>query len=96
MKLLIAKFALFALVALTVGVTAGRAQITTQLNFKVSQSFVVGNTTLAAGSYIIRPVSGTDQTVVEITTASGKPSVMAEVELVSPPAGPNGKPAHFQ
>ena len=95
MKNHIAKFALLALVTLTVGITAGRAQITTQLNFKVTQSFVVGNTTLPAGSYIVRPVSGTDQSVIEITTASGKPSVMADVELVSPPAGQTGSQLIF-
>jgi hypothetical protein len=95
MKTLIAKFALFTLAVLTIGVAAASAQITTQLTFKVSQSFVVGNTTLAAGSYIIRPVSGTDQSVVEIANVTGKPSVMAEVELVSPPAGQTGSQLVF-
>jgi hypothetical protein len=95
MKPLIGKFALLTLVASTVGVISAGAQITTQLTFKVSQSFVVVNTTLPAGTYIIRPVSGTDQSVVEIASATGKPSVMAEVELVSPPKDQTGSQLVF-
>jgi hypothetical protein len=90
MRTLIGKFALLTLVLLTVGVRAGNAQITTQMDFKMSQSFVVGNTTLPAGSYIIRPVPGSDQGVIEITNTAGKPAVMADVELVNPDAAQTG------
>ena len=90
MSTLIAKFALLTLVLLTVGVRAGNAQITTQMDFKMSQSFVVGNTTLPAGIYVIRPVPGTDQAVIEITNTTGKPAVMADVELVTPDAAQSG------
>jgi len=90
MKTVIGKFVVFALGVLTIGVFAGRAQITTQLDFKMSQPFTVGNTTLPAGSYIIRPVGGTDQMVIEISAASGKPSVMVEVNSAQPDAAQSG------
>jgi hypothetical protein len=84
MKTRIAKLALFALGVLTIGVFVVRAQITTQLTFKMSQPFTVGDTTLAAGSYVVTPVPSTDQSIIEITAASGKPSVVAEVNFVAP------------
>jgi hypothetical protein len=90
MKTPIGKFVVFALCVLTIGVFASRAQIVNQLDFKMAQAFTVGNTTLAAGSYTIRPVQGTDQMVVEITAASGKPSVMAEVDSAQPGAAQSG------
>lgn len=90
MKTHIGKFVAFAMGMLTIGVFAGLAQITNQLDFKMTQPFTVGNTTLPAGSYIIRPVSGSDQMVIEITTATGKPSVMAEVNSAQPDAAQSG------
>lgn len=90
MKTLIGKFFVFTLAILTIGVFAGRAQITNQLDFKMAQAFTVGNTTLEAGSYTIRPVQGTDQMVIEITGASGKPSVMVEVNSAQPDAAQSG------
>ena len=90
MRARIGKFALLTLVVLTVGVRAGSAQITTQMGFKMSQSFVVGNHALPAGSYVIRPIQGTDQAVIEITNTTGKPAVMVEVELITPDAAQTG------
>jgi hypothetical protein len=90
MRTLIGKFAVLTLVVLAIGVRAGNAQITTQMDFKISQSFVVGKTTLPAGSYVIKPVRGTAQAVVEIANSTGKPAVMAEVELVTPDAAQTG------
>jgi hypothetical protein len=90
MRILIGKFLLLMLAVLTVGVRAGSAQITTQMDFKMAQSFVVGNTTLPAGSYVIKPVQGTDQSVIEIASMTGKPAVMVEVELVTPDAAQTG------
>ena len=84
MKTAIAKFVVFALGVLTMGTGAGHAQIMNQLDFKMSQPFTVANTTLAAGSYIIRPVAGTDQTVIEIVSASGHPGVMVEANSAQP------------
>jgi hypothetical protein len=90
MKTRFGKFVVFALGALTIGVFAGRAQISNQLDFKMAQPFTVGNATLAAGSYTIRPVQGTDQMVIEITAASGNPSVMVDVNTAQPDAGQSG------
>jgi len=90
MKPLIGKFVMFALGVLTIGVFAGRAQIMNQLDFKMAQPFTVGDATLPAGAYIIRPVQGTDQTVIEISAASGKPSVMVEVNSAQPDAAQSG------
>jgi len=84
MRILIGKFLLLMLAVLTVGVRADSAQITTQMDFKMAQSFVVGNTTLPPGSYVIKPVQGTDQSVIEIASMTGKPAVMVEVELITP------------
>jgi C4-dicarboxylate-specific signal transduction histidine kinase len=84
MKIPLRKFVVIALGVLTVGVFAGRAQITNQLGFKMSQPFTVGNTTLAPGSYVVRPVQGTDQQVIEISGATGKPSVMVDVNAAPP------------
>ncbi len=58
MKNVFGKFALAGLSVLTFGLCTGQAQIMNRLDFKVSQPFTVANTTLAAGSYIIRPVPG--------------------------------------
>jgi hypothetical protein len=90
MKALIGKAVLIALGLLTIDVSMGSAQITSQLAFKMSQPVVVGNTTLPAGSYTIRPISGTDQAVIEIASTNGKPAVIAEVELIQPDGAQNG------
>ena len=81
---------MFALGVLTIGVSAVRAQIMNQLDFKTARPFTVGNTTLTAGSYVIRPVQGTDQMVLEISAAGGKPSVMVEVNSAQPDADQSG------
>jgi hypothetical protein len=90
MKAPIGRFVVFALTALTIGVFAGRAQIMNQLDFKMTQPFAVGNTTLTPGSYVIRPVQGTDQMVLEISATSGKPSVMVEVNSAQPDTEQSG------
>jgi hypothetical protein len=95
MKTLIGKLVVFGLGVLTIGVSAGRAQIMNQLDFKMSQPFTVGNTTLPAGSYIIRPVQGTDQMVIEISAASGKPSVWADVNSAQPDGAQGGTHLFF-
>jgi hypothetical protein len=90
MKTRIATLVVFALGILTIGVFAVRAQITTQLTFKMSQPFTVGNTTLPAGSYVVTPVPETEQSIIQIAAASGKPSVLADVNFVSPDASQPG------
>ena len=88
MKNVFGKFAFVGLSVLTIGLCTGQAQIMNQLDFKVSQPFTVANTTLAAGSYIIRPVPG--QTVLEISSASGKPTVMVDAESAQPDSAQGG------
>ena len=78
MKTSVGKFVVLTLGLLTMGVVAGHAQITNQLDFKVSQPFTVANTTLAAGSYTVRPVDGAGDTMVEISSENGHPSVMVD------------------
>lgn len=90
MKSVFGKFALIALSVLTVGVCTGHAQIMNELSFKVSQPFTVANTTLEAGSYVIRPVPEAGLTVLEISSASGKPTVMVDVESVQPDSAQGG------
>jgi hypothetical protein len=95
MKSLLGKLALFVLGIMTIGVLVVRAQIVTELDFKMTQAFTVGNTTFPAGSYWIKPVHGTDQSVIEISAASGKPSAMVEVELVQPEGASSGSQLIF-
>src|SRR5277367_321189 len=95
MKIRLGKFVVIALGILTIGVLAGRAQITNQLDFKMTQPFTVGNATLPPGSYVIRPVQGTDQQVIEISGATGKPSVMVDVNSAQPDASQSGSQLVF-
>jgi len=68
---------------LTIGAIASRGQIMSQMEFKMSQPFTVANTTLPAGSYVIRPVSGTDQTMLEVAgMGTGKPTVIVETDAI--------------
>jgi len=94
MKTFIGKFVLLALL-LTIGAAAASAQITTQLSFKMTRSFVVGDTTLPAGSYVIRAVSGTDQSVVEVTSTNSEIGVMVAVDLIQPDAAQAGSQLVF-
>lgn len=80
MKRLIEKFVLLTLGGFTIGAVAGQAQIMNELEFTMSQPFTVANTTLASGSYIVRPVEGAGQTVLEIASSSGHPTVMVDTD----------------
>jgi len=93
MKARIAKLVILTLGMLTVGLLVVHAQITTQVSFKMSQAFTVGDTTLPAGSYVITPVQETDLSLIEIAAASGKPSVLADVSLVA--ADPSQPGSHL-
>jgi len=90
MKSGLGKLFLVASGILTIGVLVGSAQIANQVSFKMSQPFTVGNATLAAGSYIITPVQETDLSVIEISAANGKPSVLVDVSLIAPDAAQGG------
>ena len=85
----VSRLVVLALGVLTIGVLADRAQITSQLDFKMSQPFTVTNTTLPAGNYIVKPFSG-EQVLLEIANASGKPIVIVEGEPAQPDAAQSG------
>jgi len=87
----IGKIVVLALGILTVGASSGRAQIMNQVDFKMSQPFTVGNTTLAAGSYVIRPVGGEEQSVLEIAGANGHPAVMVDTNTIQPDGAGGGR-----
>jgi hypothetical protein len=89
MKTRISRLVVLALGVLTVGAMGAHPQITNQVDFKVAQAFTVANTTLPAGSYIVRPFSE-EPGLLEITTASGKPSVIVETDSAQPAAGQSG------
>src|SRR5271170_2338919 len=82
-KTRIATLVVFALGILAIGVFVVRAQITAQLTFKMSQPFTVGDTALPAGRYVVTSVSNR---LFQIAAASGKPSVLADVNFLSPDA----------
>jgi hypothetical protein len=89
MKRRISRLVVLALGMLTIGALAARAQITNQVDFKVSQPFTVANTTLPAGNYIVKPLSE-EPGLLEIANASGKPSVIVETDSAQPAAGQSG------
>ena len=86
MRPLAGKLALFIVPALIIGVFAASAQITTQIVFRMSRPFVVGNTTFPEGNFVIREVPGTAKLTLEFTDPRGRAS--AKVEAVSIPADP--------
>src|SRR5271165_4033264 len=88
-KTRISRLVVLALGVLTVGAVRAHPQITNQVDFKVAQPFTVANTTLPAGSYIVRPFSE-EPGLLEITTANGKPSVIVETDAAQPAAGQSG------
>jgi len=86
MRPLAGKLALFIVPALIIGVFAASAQITTQIVFRMSRPFVVGNTTFPEGNFVIREVPGTAKLTLEFTDPRGRAS--AKVDAVSIPADP--------
>jgi len=86
MRPLAGKLALFSVPALIIGVFAASAQITTQIVFRMSRPFVVGNTTFPEGNFVIREVPGAAKLTLEFTDPRGRAS--AKVEAVSIPADP--------
>jgi hypothetical protein len=82
MKRIFCKFSVFLAGVMTLGVLAGHAQLVNQFEFKMTQPFTVANTSFAAGNYIIRPVKGSDQTLLEVIAQSGSPSVIVETNSV--------------
>src|SRR5580692_9802129 len=84
MRSLSGKLALFLLPALAIAAFAASAQITTQIVFRMSRPFVVGNTTFPEGNFVIREVPGAAKPTLEFSNPRGGASV--KVEAVSIPA----------
>jgi hypothetical protein len=57
-----------------------QAQIIGNLEADIPFQFRVGNTTFAAGRYVIHELEGSDLTVMQISSADGKQSVLFDVE----------------
>jgi hypothetical protein len=86
MKALTGKLALYTLLALTIGAFAASAQISTQIVFRMSRPFVVGNTTFPEGNFVIKEVPGAGKLTLEFSNPRGGAS--AKVEAQSIPADP--------
>jgi hypothetical protein len=84
MRPLTGKLALFALLALTIGAAASSAQITTQIGFRMSRPFVVGNTTFPEGNFVIREVPGAAKLTLEFSNPRGGTSVKVEAQSIPP------------
>jgi len=70
-----------AVLALSVAglVSYADAQITNEIEFKTSSSFVAGQATLPAGAYTVKPVVDSPDILEIAGAATGEPSVMVEV-----------------
>ncbi len=86
MRLLVGKLALCIVPALMIGAFAASAQISTQIVFRMSRPFVVANTTLPEGNFVIREVPGAAKLTLEFSNPRGGAATM--VEAVSIPADP--------
>lgn len=86
MKPLAAKFALSTLLALIIGAFAASAQITTQIVFRMSRPFVVGDTTFPEGNYVIKEVPGSAKPTLEFSSARGGASVQVAAVSIQPDA----------
>jgi hypothetical protein len=84
MRPLTGKLGLFIVLTLIIGVFAASAQITTQIVFRMSRPFVVGNTTFPEGNFVIREVPGAAKLTLEFSNPRGGAST--KVEAVSVPA----------
>jgi len=84
MKPLAGKLALFIVPTLIIGVFSASAQITTQIVFRMSRPFVVGNTTFPEGNFVIREVPGAAKLTLEFSNPRGGAPI--KVEAVSIPA----------
>jgi hypothetical protein len=86
MKPLAAKLALSTLLALIIGALAASAQITTQIVFRMSRPFVVGDTTFPEGNYVIKEVPGSANPTLEFSSARGGASVKVAAVSLQPDA----------
>src|ERR1700675_4824613 len=84
MKPLAGKLALFMVLALIVGVFVASAQISTQIVFRMSRPFVVGNTTFPEGNFVIREVPGAAKLTLEFSNPRGGASTKVETQSIPP------------
>jgi hypothetical protein len=87
MKTFAFKLFVFAMLVGAMGVGVAKAQIQNAVDFKAPSSFIVGDTTLPAGSYTARPWSE-DPSVLEISNAAGTHSVLVDTEATSSDPAP--------
>jgi hypothetical protein len=87
MKSRTAKLALSIVPALLACIFAASAQITTQVGFRMSRPFVVGDTTFPEGNFTIREVPGAAKLTLEFSNARGGTS--AKVQATSIPGDPS-------
>ena len=81
-----AKLAHYTLLTLTIGAFAASAQISTQIVFRMSRPFVVGNTTFPEGNFVIREVPGAAKLTLEFSNPRGGASTKVEAQSI--PADP--------
>jgi hypothetical protein len=84
MRPLAGKLALFIAPALLLGVFAASAQITTQIVFRMSRPFVVGNTTFPEGNFVIREVPAAAKLTLEFSNPRGGTPVKVEAQSIPP------------
>jgi len=84
MKPLAKKLALCTLLALTIGGPASRSQISTQIVFRMSRPFVMGNTTFPEGNFVIHEVPGAAKLTLEFSNPRGGASVKVEAQSIPP------------
>jgi hypothetical protein len=78
------KLTLHTLLALTIGAFAANAQISTQIVFRMSRPFVVGNTTFPEGNFVIREVPGAAKLTLEFGNPRGGASTKVEAQSIPP------------
>jgi hypothetical protein len=84
MRPLAGRFALLIVPALIIGVFAASAQITTQIVFRMSRPFVVGNTTFPEGNFVIREVPAAAKLTLEFSNPRGGAPVQVEAQSIPP------------
>jgi hypothetical protein len=70
------------IMALTMYPTKAHAQVMDPLEANVPFEFHVGNSTLAAGKYVIQPLDDSDLTVMEIRSTDGSTTAFFDVQSV--------------
>jgi hypothetical protein len=84
MKPLYGKLALYTLLALPISAFAASAQISSQIVFRMSRPFVVGNTTFPEGNFVIREVPGAAKLTLEFSNPRGGASTKVEAQSIPP------------